>query len=78
VSWNYRVVRYRDGSGFGLHEVYYDKDGQPWGMTESAARFTCVPDEGPGGIRDSLRLAATDARLRPVLDEPGTWPGIAP
>lgn len=23
MSWNYRIVEYADGSGFGLHEVYY-------------------------------------------------------
>jgi len=34
--------------------------------------------EGPSGISGSLRIAATDARLRPVLDEPETWPGERP
>jgi hypothetical protein len=23
MSWNYRIVRYRNGEGFGLHEVFY-------------------------------------------------------
>lgn len=78
MSWNYRIVRYRDSKGFGLHEVYYDSDGQPWGMTEEGCRFVCDADEGPGGIKGSLRIAATDARLCPVLDEPETWPGRAP
>ncbi len=77
-SWNYRVVRYRDGSGFGLHEVFHDDDGRPWSMTERAAGFTCDLDAGPAGIRNSLRRASADARLRPVLDEPETWPGEAP
>ena len=27
MTWNYRVVKYSDGSGYGLHEIYYDDDG---------------------------------------------------
>ena len=41
MSWNYRIVEYRDGSGFGLHEVFYDDKGQPWSMTEQPASFAC-------------------------------------
>ena len=26
MSWNYRVMKY-DNEGFGIHEVYYHKDG---------------------------------------------------
>ena len=78
MSWNYRIVRYRDGEGFGLHEVYYDDDGQPWSMTEEATRFVCHPDEGPEGIKESLAMAMVDARKRPVLDQPETWPGKRP
>ena len=78
MSWNYRIVRYRDNKGFGLHEVYYDKDGEPWGMTEDAARFICDAEEGPGGITGSLMMARTDVRKRPMLDVPDKWPGKAP
>ena len=78
MSWNYRVVRYRDKSGFGLHEVFYDKDGQPWSMTERPTGFTADLDEGPKGICESLLMARVDARKRPVLDEPDTWPVKAP
>lgn len=77
-SWNYRVVRYKDGSGYGLHEVYYDDDGLPWTMTEDAVRFVCDLSEGPEGIAGSLLTARVDARKRPVLDEPKKWPGKAP
>lgn len=39
MSWNHRVVKYTDGEGtthFGVHEVYYDKEGRPSMYTESA------------------------------------------
>lgn len=78
MSWNYRIVRYRNNEGFGLHEVYYDKEGLPWSMTEEPAAFACDADEGPGGIQQSLMMARTDARIRPVFDEPEVWPGKAP
>jgi hypothetical protein len=78
MSWNYRVIEYKDGSGFGLHEVFYDDNGQPWGMTEDAIRFVSNKDEGPKGIAKSLMMARTDVRLRPVLKQPDEWPGKAP
>ena len=49
MSWNYRIVKYLDDKGFGLHEVYYDKDGEPWGMTKWPVTFACDLEEGPGG-----------------------------
>lgn len=78
MSWNYRIVRYRENKGFGLHEVYYDAKGKPWSMTENPARFTCDADEGPRAIEEALMIARTDARKRPVFDEPETWPGEHP
>ena len=76
MSWNYRIVKYRDGSGYGLHEVYYDKDGKPINRTENPATFTSHDFEGPGGIENSLIMARTDARKRPVLDEAEIWPAV--
>ena len=78
MSWNYRIVKYLDGSGFGLHEVFYDDSDRPWSMTEEAADFRCDADEGPQGVRESLLLARVDAIHRPVLKEPKKWPGKAP
>lgn len=79
-TWNYRIVKYADGSGFGLHEVYYDGDGQPWGMTDEPASFVCDIDEGPNGVKQSLLTARVDAIRRPIFNEPeaGKWPGKAP
>ena len=80
MTWNYRIVQYVDGSGYGLHEVYYDENGQPWSMTSDPARFVSDPDEGPSGVKGSLLKARVDAIKRPVFVEPkkGKWPGINP
>ena len=78
MSWNYRIVRYLGNEGFGLHEVFYDADGQPWGMSEHPAGFACHLDEGPVAIQEALLTARVDARKRPVLDEPEVWPGKWP
>lgn len=74
MSWNYRIVRYKDGSGFGLHEVYYcDDTGEAYAMTARPVTFVCDVDEGKAGIEQSLMMARTDARKRPIFDEPESW-----
>lgn len=79
MSWNYRIVKYRDGSGFGLHEVYYDREGLPWGMTERPCGFGCDADEAPrASIVTQLHTALSDASARLILDEPESWPGKGP
>ena len=75
-SWNFRIVRYADGSGYGLHEVYYDERGKPETMTEEPIGLMCDTDEGAEGIIRSVGQIVQDLRL-PVLDEPEEWPGIA-
>lgn len=78
MSWNYRIVQYRDGGGYGLHEVYYDDEGQPWSMTKNPVSFSCDTSEGPQGIIGSLLTARVDAKKRPVFVEPKKWPGKNP
>lgn len=77
MSWSYRIVRYRDGSGFGLHEVMFDENEQAWAMTEEPM-IACGEHEGPQGILASLRMAIGDVNERDVFDEPEIWPGKAP
>jgi hypothetical protein len=79
MSWNYRIVQYVNGDGYGLHEVYYDEDGEAWCMTQEPASFVAGLDEGPKGIRQGLLMARVDAIKRPVFVEPkeGQWPGKA-
>lgn len=81
-SWSYRIVKYHDGSGYGLHEVYYDDAGKPQAMTKDPIDFDIGPDSDDGGadtIRKMLATAAKDAKDKPVLDEPANdeWPGEA-
>ena len=78
MSWNYRIVRYLDGRGFGLHEVFYDENGLPYGMTESPCAFVCGPDERPRGVVASLEDALLGLSGRVPLDEPEVWPGRNP
>lgn len=77
MSWNYRIVHHLDGGWYALHEVHYDEDGLPWGMTDPIT-FICEQDEGPEGVMHSLKLALSDASKHPVLEEPKVWPGKAP
>ena len=77
-GWNYRIVRYKSGEGFGLHEVYYDGSGQPWGMTYAAPGFVADAEEGSEGVLAMLDQAFSDARKHSVLEEPEVWPGVAP
>jgi len=78
MSWNYRVVKYKDGSGFGLHEVFYDKAGEPLTMTAKPISFTCDSDEDPSCIGMAMAMAQRDAFERDVLEEPQKWPGEVP
>jgi hypothetical protein len=75
MTWNYRIVKYLDGSGYGLHEVHYDKRGEPWGMTDEPCCFVSDTEEGAAGIWAALATARNDAQQRGVLEEPEVWPG---
>jgi hypothetical protein len=74
THWNHRIVKYKDGQGFGLHEVYYDDVGNEVGMTKWPVRFAVHTDEGAEGVITALELAMRDARTRPVFEEPEQWP----
>ena len=78
MSWNYRVVQYLDNRGYGLHEVYYDDEGFPWGMTAEPTSFVCDLHEGSKGIVESLMQAKMDAQRRSIFCEPETWLGKNP
>lgn len=70
MSWNYRIVEYADGTGYGLHEVHYNADGDATTMTSSPAAFV---GDSPEEIRGSLIMAKMDASRRPVFQEPDDW-----
>ena len=70
MSWNYRIVEYADGDGFGLHEVHYNADGKEVSMTSRPAVFI---GDTPEELREALMMASADARKRPVFKEPENW-----
>lgn len=67
--WSYRIIKYADGSGYGLHEVYFSDDGERLGYTEGAITFIADSEEGQEGIILSLERALQDAKTREVLEE---------
>ncbi|GAB4200718.1 MAG: hypothetical protein Tsb002_36970 [Wenzhouxiangellaceae bacterium] len=67
ITWNYRVIRYDDGS-HRLHEVFYDEKGQPNSYTENAIDFVADAEEGLDGVIQSLEKALKDAGKYPILD----------
>ena len=71
MNWNYRVILHDkdEDQWYGLHEVFYDDDGQVTSWTEHACRFTAYLHEGAGSIYGSLLKARVDAQKRPVLKE---------
>lgn len=70
MSWNYRIVKYADGSGFGVHEVHYNSEGKESAMTKEPAAFVGDTAEE---VRSGLMMAKADADRRPVFDEPAEW-----
>lgn len=70
MTWNYRIVEYADGTGFGLHEVHYDKIGVETSMTEDPAAFV---GDTPEEVRGSIMMARMDVNRRPVFVEPNDW-----
>ena len=70
----YRIVCYRSGKGYGLHEVFFDTDGEPFGMKKEPSYFAA---ESVITIRQTLTQALEAAALS-VLVEPEHWPGQKP
>jgi len=70
MNWNYRIVKYKNGSGFGLHEVFYNKEGATSGITESPVKFA---GDTPQAIREDLELALRDVSKNQLLVEPDVW-----
>lgn len=75
--WNYRIIKYMDGRGYGLHEVHYDENGSVRGYAECLATFYVSTEDDEletdekaqrEMIRDIARALA-DAAARDILDE---------
>lgn len=70
MTWNYRIIKYHNGTGYGLHEVHYAADGKPIRMTAEPAGFV---GDSPEEVRSALLVARGDANRRTVFDEPAEW-----
>lgn len=70
MSWNYRIVEYADGDGYGLHEVFYDENKSATSMTEKPAGFV---GKNPTEIIDALLQARVCARKLQIFKEPTEW-----
>lgn len=81
MSTEWRVVRYKDGSGYGLHQVNYDNEGLPYGMSAQPVVLQ-VPDIlGPHRIMQIMReiiQSLGNEQMVVIFNEPEAWPGIAP
>ena len=73
MTWNYRIVRYKNGSGFGLHEVFYNKSGKATAMTQNPISFSVDAEEGANTVISAMSMALSDAITRGVFDEPEKW-----
>ncbi len=70
MSWNYRIVAYANGQGYGLHRVHYDANGKEIKMGERPAWFAA---DTPGEVVTGLVMAKRDAIRHPIFDEPIEW-----
>jgi hypothetical protein len=64
ANWNFRVVRKKEANGeitFNIHEVYYDKHGNP-------EFYSGSPMEPSGGSVQELRTQVI--RMLKALDQP--------
>ncbi len=70
MTWNYRIVKYADGSGYGLHEVFYDENGAATNMTKEPVDFT---GEVRSDVVMALQSATRDAYYKEIFEEPAGW-----
>ena len=71
MTWNYRIVKVKDG--YGLYEVYYNEKGKPYTRTERPFAWGDSPEE----VLSDLRRMIEDATRQTVLDDMGIeeWEG---
>ena len=67
MSWNYRIIRHKEGR-FALHEVYYHDDGRMKMYSTYPISFGSDAEAGPEELILSLEMALKDARERPIRD----------
>jgi hypothetical protein len=65
MSWNHRVLAHKDEDEmiFQIHEVYYDKDGNPESYTENSVSVSAESLDGIKWVLDKMR----DCANKPIL-----------
>jgi hypothetical protein len=71
-TWNYRVI-VKNGR-YAIHEVYYDKEGEPWTCTEDPV---CPEAETLDALREDMEYYRL-ALERPVLEYADLVPDYDP
>ena len=77
--WIFQIVKYKNGSGFGLHEVYYNGDEEPWSMSSKPEILNHLGpdiDDEPvtaEGLKQNMAMMLADAIRHDVLIEPEEW-----
>lgn len=72
MSWNYRLVRRRYEHGYqeiAIHEVYYNKSGEPYMCTEEGIVFSVSLCPEEDGQENDFVLDEME-RFRAALDKP--------
>ena len=69
-TWNYRVVN--ESGILGLYEVYYDKDGNPDGMSLNAMAPEVDEDSGIDALKQELQYML-DACEKDLFIPPECW-----
>jgi hypothetical protein len=74
MHWNYRIV-IKDGA-LGIHEVYYDDQGQPSSLSEDSVVPVASSVEELRDVLERLRRATQEPPLvyDDVADDPGRRP----
>lgn len=66
MTWNYRIIQH--DTYFGLHECFYNEQGEIYGFTEEAI-VVCNLDEGIELIQKQLDMMSADIKRSPALIE---------
>lgn len=67
MKWNFRVMLHDDT--ISLHEVFYDKAGDPIAYTMEPISFSCDAREGQDGLIKWLEMALHDAKTTVLFKE---------
>lgn len=76
MYWNHRVIEVVDANGekhYGIHEVYYDNDGNPRAYTENAVGVTWSEGDSPLQVLEWM----TNCLSKPFLKK-SDFPESAP